>query len=102
MTQVKYPNSAITKAQIKKIHTLVSTIGMIDEHYRALLLRFNVESSTELNRQDAAEFIETLIDFQKEIKRLKNEPQTTGIYTSGRVVYFSRREKQQMLKLTIF
>jgi len=89
MTQLKYPNSAITKAQIKKIHALVLKIRLEDEYYRALLYRFNVESSTQLNRSEAAEVIEILIGFEKEI----NQTQARGIFDGGRVYHLNRTGK---------
>ena len=76
MTQLKYPNRPITKPQIKKIHTLVSILNMPDEHYRALLMRFNVESSIELNRSDAVDIIEILTSF---VSKISSSP--TPLYT---------------------
>ena len=89
MTQLKYQNSSITKAQIKKIHTLASNIRLEDEYYRALLSRFNAESSTQLNRSAAAEVIEILIGFEKEI----NQSQNRSIFNDGRTYHLNRTGK---------
>lgn len=89
MTQLKYQNSSITKAQIKKIHTLASNIRLEDEYYRALLSRFKAESSTQLNRSEAAEVIEILIGFEKEI----NQSQNRGIFNDGRTYHLNRAGK---------
>ena len=94
MTQLKYPNRSITKPQIKKIHTLISNLGFSDDHYRALLYRFDVESSTELNREKAAIIIDILLNIEKEQKGETTHIQKpTGVLTENRVVYFDRKGK---------
>jgi len=50
----------ITKAQIKKIHTLKKVLGLDDELYREMLSRFNVSSSKDLSIKDACTFIDIL------------------------------------------
>ena len=93
MTQPKYPNRPITKPQIKKIHTLINQMNMPDEHYRALLLRFDVESSTQFNRKEAADFIEVLLEMKGEIINSSSDKKVTGYYTKGRVYYLPRYDK---------
>jgi len=93
MVQTKYPNKPITKAQIKKIHILVSSIGLNDDYYRALLSRFDVESSTELNREKAAQLIDVLVDIEKEHLSKSQTQKPTGVHMQGRLVYFNRAGK---------
>lgn len=88
MQQIKYSNRPITKPQIKKIHTLVKLVGLDDDMYRALLFRFDVDSSTELTREKAVWVIETLQGFLKEFG------ESTQIPTSDTsLIYFKRRGK---------
>jgi len=63
---------AISSAQIKKIHTLKSILNLEEEHYRALLLRWSAESSTELSLQDARELIDFLVTMQENCMTLKS------------------------------
>ncbi len=92
MNQLKYPNKSITKPQIKKIHTLISILNMPDDHYRALLMRFNVESSTELNRSDAVDVIEILTSFEKSTAPGQVNKKANGI-ANIRKVFFDRNSK---------
>jgi hypothetical protein len=50
----------VTKAQIKKIHTLKKILGLDDELYREMLSRFNISSSKDLTIKDACTFIDIL------------------------------------------
>lgn len=50
----------ITKAQIKKIHTLKSILGLDDDLYREMLLKFGVSSSNDLSLKDACTLIDIL------------------------------------------
>ena len=80
----------ITKAQIKKIHTLKSLLNLEDEFYEALLFRYGVESSKELSKDKAISLIEVLTDIQKE-QNNKNK-NSTGL-SLHRKIYFNRRNK---------
>lgn len=80
----------ITKAQIKKIHTLKSLLNLEDSFYEALLFRYGVESSKELSKDKAISLIEVLTDIQKE-QNNKNK-NSTGL-SSYRKIYFNRRNK---------
>lgn len=80
----------ITKAQIKKIHTLKSLLNLEDSFYEALLFRYGVESSKELSKDKAISLIEVLTDIQKE-QNNKNK-NSTGL-SLHRKIYFSRRNK---------
>ncbi len=80
----------ITKAQIKKIHTLKSLLNLEDSFYEALLFRYGVESSKELSKDKAISLIEVLTDIQKE-QNNKNK-NSTGL-SSHRKIYFNRRNK---------
>jgi len=78
----------ITAAQIKKIHTLVNLVRLDDDMYRALLFRFDVNSSTELTREKAGWVIETLQGFLEEFE------ESTEIPTSDiNKIYFERKGK---------
>lgn len=66
----------ITAAQIKKIHAMKNTLKMPEEHYRALLQRWDVESSKALTLQEAGELINFMDALQKE--HLTNQPQLLG------------------------
>lgn len=50
----------ITGNQIKAIHAIKNKLRMPDDHYRALLSRFGVESSTDLTKNEAKAVIDTL------------------------------------------
>ena len=50
----------ITKAQIKKIHTLKSILGLDNDVYREMLSSFKVLSSKDLSLKDACIFIDIL------------------------------------------
>jgi hypothetical protein len=50
----------ITKAQIKKIHTLTNILGLDDELYREMLLKFGVSSCKDLSLKDTCRFIDIL------------------------------------------
>lgn len=50
----------VTKAQIKKIHTLKKILGFDDEIYREMLSKFDVLSSKDLSLKDACSFIDIL------------------------------------------
>ena len=50
----------ITKAQIKKIHTMKGILGLDDELYREMLLKFNAKSCKELSKVQAANLIDIL------------------------------------------
>jgi hypothetical protein len=50
----------ITKRQIKKIHTLVSKLGMSDEEYRLLLSDYWVDTSKKLSYAEAEDLIQRL------------------------------------------
>lgn len=50
----------ITKSQIKKIHTLKNILGLDDELYREMLLRFEVSSSRDLSLKNACTLIDIL------------------------------------------
>lgn len=80
----------ITKAQIKKIHTLKSLLNLEDSFYEALLFRYGVESSKELSKDKAISLIEVLTDIQKE-QNNKNK-NSTGL-PLHRKIYFNRRNK---------
>ncbi len=80
----------ITKAQIKKIHTLKSLLNLEDSFYEALLFRYGVESSKELSKDKAISLIEVLTDIQKE-QNNKNK-NSTGL-SLHRKIYFNRRNK---------
>ena len=81
-------NKPITNAQIKKIHTLVNLVGLDEDMYRALLFRFDVDSSTELTREKAQWVIETLQGFLEEFG------ESTEIPTSDiNKIYFERKGK---------
>ncbi len=80
----------ITKAQIKKIHTLKSLLNLEDSFYEALLFRYGVESSKELSKDKAISLIEVLTDIQKEQKNKNTN--STGL-SSYRKIYFNRRNK---------
>ncbi len=80
----------ITKAHIKKIHTLKSLLNLEDSFYEALLFRYGVESSKELSKDKAISLIEVLTDIQKEQKNKNTN--STGL-SSYRKIYFNRRNK---------
>ena len=80
----------ITKAQIKKIHTLKSLLNLEDSFYEALLFRYGVESSKELSKDKAISLIEVITDIQKEQKNKNTN--STGL-SSYRKIYFNRRNK---------
>lgn len=93
MAKIKYPNNPITKPQIKKIHTLVSSLRLNDDNYNALLFRFNVDSSTELTRLGASELIETLEDMKNSLKpSYKKSQEHTGL-SEFRLVFFTRKKR---------
>ncbi|MDD3012639.1 MAG: regulatory protein GemA [Candidatus Gastranaerophilales bacterium] len=50
----------VTKAQIKKIHTLKNILGLDDELYREMLSKFDISSSKDLSISDACTFIDIL------------------------------------------
>lgn len=83
----------ITKAQIKKIHTLVNSLRLNEEYYRAILLRYGAESSKELSKDEAIKFINELMTMQKEQQSKSMNKEVTGVHTEGRLVYFNRKNK---------
>lgn len=87
---MKYPFRPITKPQIKKIHTLKNVLGLSDDNYDALLYAHGVKSSTELNREEAANLIEDLIRLENGESIVGQEP--TGL-AKQRVVFFDRKNK---------
>lgn len=48
----------ITKDQIKKIHTMKNLLGLDNELYREMLLKFKVQSSKELSKEQAKKLID--------------------------------------------
>ena len=82
----------ITKAQIKKIHTLKSLLNLEDSFYEALLFRYGVESSKELSKDKAISLIEVLTDIQKE-QNNKNK-NSTGL-SLHRKIYFNRNSQRE-------
>lgn len=66
----------ITQAQIKKIHALKNVLNIEEENYRALLLRFGVESSKELNMDEGKGIIDFLVSLQKQ--QFAKQPQLFG------------------------
>ena len=93
MTSIKYPNSPITTEQIKKIHAIKNNIKLSDDNYRALLFRFDAESSKDLNRQKAAELIDYLEDIANEQYKRNKDKKPTGVQLKGRLTYFDRTKK---------
>jgi len=85
--------SLITASQIKKIHALKNSIRLNEDNYRALLFRFGAESSKELSKNEAVNFIKELTQLEKEIKSRNTEKKPTGVHSTGRLIYFNRREK---------
>lgn len=66
----------ITPGQIRKIHALKNVLHIEEEHYRALLLRWEVESSKEMTMNEAKELIDFLVEIQR--KRMTRQPQLLG------------------------
>lgn len=79
----------ITTAQIKKIHTLVNSLKLTDDMYRALLYKYGAESSKELSKNEAIKLIDELVLMKKEVPTKK----ITGVNEKGRLIYFNRRNK---------
>ena len=56
---------SITKDQIKAIHTLKSIVKLSDDHYEALLSKYEVASSKELTKQKASFLIVELLEMNR-------------------------------------
>lgn len=83
----------ITPAQIKKIHTLVKLLELSDDNYRALLYRFNVESSKDFSKDEASAFIDELTSIYREQILRNSDIKPTGTQLKGRLTYFDRTKK---------
>lgn len=83
----------ITTSQIKKIHTLVNSLKLNDDIYRALLFKYGAESSKELSKNEAIKLIDELVQLQKEVKGKDAIKKPTGVQVKGRLIYFNRRNK---------
>ena len=62
---------SITKDQIKVIHTLKSKLKLSDDHYEALLSKYEVASSKELTKQQASFLIVELLEMNRK-QKIKN------------------------------
>lgn len=71
-----YKNAPITQGQIKKIHALKNVLNIEEENYRALLTRWGVESSKELDMNEGKAMIDFLVSLQKE--QFAKQPQLFG------------------------
>ncbi|HSA07645.1 MAG TPA: DUF1018 domain-containing protein [Candidatus Gastranaerophilales bacterium] len=66
----------ITKEQIKKIHTMKNLLGLDDELYREILMKFKAKSCKDLSKEQAKKLIDILevnaIGFKGKFNELSN------------------------------
>jgi len=66
----------ITKEQIKKIHTMKNLLGLDDELYREMLIKFKAKSCKDLSKEQAKKLIDILevnaIGFKGKFNELSN------------------------------
>jgi hypothetical protein len=59
--ETQKPAAAVTAAQIRRIHTIKTTLGIEDEKYRDRLQKlYSVASSKDLTKQQAADLIKRM------------------------------------------
>lgn len=94
-------DSAITKGQIKKIHTLKTMLGIDEAAYRERLkASFGIETSKDLSLHQAAAFIDELVEqagpanARKASSKRVSEPARNGFASPAQIAFIKSLWRQ--------